>query len=114
RLHGYFYRDLLNIHSSDFILSGAHGSDFVSEPEFKSWAEKLEELASVLRSLISEGIQSGEFLPVDLLVAQSMIAGVTISHIHLHAIDHDLTPEAMARQGADYMLRGLTGSHIGA
>lgn len=110
RLHRYVTGDLLTIHRGEVALAGAHASDFVHEPGFEAWAEKLEELARILQSLVREGVDAGEFLPIDPLVAQAMIAGVTISHINLTASDAPGgAPEALARQGADFILRGLTG-----
>lgn len=109
RLYRYVYGDLLAIHSGDVALAGAHASDFVHEPGFEHWAEKLGELAGVLREFVRQGVEAGEFLPVDPVIAEAMIAGVTISHINLTASGAGRDPEEAAAQGADFILRGLRG-----
>lgn len=107
RLHAYVYDDLLAIHSGAIPLAGAHASDFVHEPGFEEWAAKLGELAGILQALVAEGIAAGEFVAIDPVVAEGMIAGITISHMNLNTLGLATSPEEAARQGADFILRGL-------
>ncbi|PRI12600.1 TetR/AcrR family transcriptional regulator [Leucobacter massiliensis] len=110
RLQRYVFDDLLVIHRGEVVLAGAHASDVVHEPGFEAWAAKLEELAAILQGLVAEGVAAGEFLPIDPVLAQEMIAGVTISHITMTASGRPpASPEELAEQGARFLLRGLTG-----
>lgn len=110
RLYRYIYGDLLAIHSGKVVLAGAHASDFVHEPGFEPWAAKLGELSRSLQEFVRQGVAAEEFLPTDPVVAEAMIAGVTISHINLTTVDTGAEPSSLAAQGADFILRGLCGT----
>ena len=109
RLHAYLVWDLTEIHRMPYVLAGIHSVDVLTTPGFEVWAEKSRRLYGNLQTLIEQGITAGEFAPQDPRLAQEMVAWLVLGHISHQAEGLSGDPEAHAREGADFVIRGLGG-----
>ncbi|MEU0805930.1 TetR/AcrR family transcriptional regulator [Streptomyces sp. NPDC005970] len=107
RLYDYVLWDLTTLHRLPFALSGIYAHDVLEDPALATWSAKLEALYAALRSLIEQGIRSGEFRPVNPDLAQAMVAGVTFSHIDYSAEHAGGDPVELGSEGAVFILSGL-------
>lgn len=110
RLHEYLRWDLEELHRMPYVLAGVHSAEVLNAPGFEEWAEKSAQLASNLRELIQQGITAGEFVQQDLRLAQEAVAGQVLAHISFRAEGLSTDPAAHAREGADFIIRGLGGT----
>ncbi|MFD1537772.1 TetR/AcrR family transcriptional regulator [Nonomuraea guangzhouensis] len=107
RLYRYVVGDLAALHRLPLVLSGVYANDVLLSPELSHWADKLNVLYQALRSLIEQGVKSGEFTSIDPALGQTMLAGVTLAHIEYAAQYDQGDPEQLARAGARFILGGL-------
>ncbi|GGS07112.1 TetR family transcriptional regulator [Streptomyces humidus] len=107
RLYDYVLWDLATLHRLPFALSGIYAHDVLQDPALAPWSTKLEALYANLRSLIDQGVRSGEFRPMSPGLGQAMVAGVTLSHIDYAAEHTGGDPDELALAGAAFILGGL-------
>ena len=110
RLHAYLVWDLTELHRMPYVLAGIHSVDILTTPGFEVWADKSRRLYANLRTLIAQGVEAGEFHEQNLRLAQEQVAWQVLAHISFHAEGLSTDPIAEAREGADFIIRGLGGA----
>jgi AcrR family transcriptional regulator len=84
RLACYELRIVDSILRSPFNLVGMFNDDVLETQEFEIWRRDGDELRGYQRDLITQGIEKGEFLPVEPSSAQYALEGLVIGVIRLH------------------------------
>lgn len=108
RLGDYLVWDLTTLLSLPLTLSELYSSDVLRAPELAHWAAKLERLYGALEAMVRQGVEADEFIAIDPRLARRMIANVTIAYIQ-YADEHPgHEPEELARDGARFILAGLS------
>jgi hypothetical protein len=88
----------------------AASNAFWSDPDRHRMERRLarrREFESMLRDIIREGVESGEFNPVDpAMTGRLVLSGINWMH-RWHDPDKPLTPEEIVDQYADILLGGV-------
>jgi AcrR family transcriptional regulator len=107
RLHRYIVRDLLTVCQSPYDLAGTTTAAVMADPDFADIAERYQSLFEARTDLIRQGIEAGEFFPVNPEFASRVIEW-TIEGLSTEIgaeTPEDLIP--MAIQIADFCVRAL-------
>ncbi|MDO1583460.1 TetR/AcrR family transcriptional regulator [Rhizobium oryzicola] len=107
RLHQYLVWDLSTLHRMPMAMSAIYTGDALKSEEFAELAAKLKAFYHSLEDLISQGIDSGEFVEIDPMLGRLIVASMTIAHLE-YAEEVTVTdPDRIAREGADLILRAF-------
>jgi AcrR family transcriptional regulator len=107
RLYAYLVWDAEYLLSSPVDLTGVHGADVSETPAFARWAPVYRRWRDSIRSLVTQGIEAGEFEDGDPDLAVALVAGVTRASMRLHDERHGGDPRRLAAESARFALRGL-------
>lgn len=107
RLHRYLVWDLSTLHRMPMAMSAIYTGDALKSPDLAELAEKLKSFYRSLEDLISQGIQSGEFVDIDPALGRLMVASITIAHLEYAEDTSVEDPDRLARDGADFVLRAF-------
>jgi AcrR family transcriptional regulator len=107
RLYAYLIADVAALTSSRFDARGLYSDEVLIETDLAPQRLLRQELHNETRRLIQEGIDSGEFRPIDTAFAQQVITGMLLDTIRLtgtHLADH---LSDRPQEVADFVLLGL-------
>lgn len=108
RLYAYMVFDITYLLDSPFHLGGLSYDDVMERPEFRPWHLKRARLRTARAAMISQGIQSGEFIDVGADFATEMLTGIFLSVTTTYSGQNAATPEDLATRIAIFALRGLS------
>ncbi len=107
RLYRYLLEDFTSVLTSPWNLGGVYSDEVLRDPEFAVPAARLGELDAALRTMLEQGVEGGEFRPVDAELVQTMIAGLQIGLMRERPSLVRNAPLAAAQQAAEFVLHGL-------
>ncbi|NQV06247.1 TetR/AcrR family transcriptional regulator [bacterium] len=107
RLHRYIVQDLITLCESVYNLAGTTTAAVLADPEFAAAASRYRCLFAARTRLIQEGIDAGEFFPVNAEFASRAIEWA-IEGLHTEIVSGSPgTLEADVNQVADFCVRAL-------
>lgn len=107
RLYEFVRQDTAYLCSSPYDLSGVHVTEIMQDEDFATWHERLERLHEAIREMVRQGVEAGEFAPVDPTFAQEMITAMNHVNIRRYSGRMPESVDAVARESADFALRAL-------
>jgi AcrR family transcriptional regulator len=78
RFENYLRFDITHIYSSSYDLVGLHRPEVLDQRDFDHWREVYEELRAARRGLIAAGMEAGEFIDLDVDLADAAITGLVL------------------------------------
>jgi AcrR family transcriptional regulator len=84
RLYRYLRADIEHLISADYDLSGIYGPDVIGIPEFAPWAGRVKAVLDLVEGMVREGVNSGEFVPVEPALAREAIHGILDRVLFIH------------------------------
>ena len=84
RLYRYVLWDIAYCVRSPFDLRGLHGADIVDDPALGVWKCKVDEYHADVRSIIEQGVATGELICADPELARQAITGITLETVRQH------------------------------
>ncbi len=79
RLKQHLQSDLEHVMNSPYNLAGVFGESVMSDPQFRQWREKREALYQCIAQIIQDGVDAGEFIPINARLGAEMVSGVVVS-----------------------------------
>jgi AcrR family transcriptional regulator len=107
RLFDYLVADFAMVLTSPWNLSGVYSDEVLRDPEFAIQAAQIDELDAAIRTMIRQGVASGDFVKVDPELTQAMIAGLEIGLIQSRPTMAREDPARACREAATFVLRSL-------
>lgn len=107
RLYGYVYFDTRFLATSPYDLAGLYSDDILNAPELADWRRRLDALHDAIADLVRQGIDGGEFVPIDPDFAQRVISGLNLITISMHHGQSAAWAAQFADDVATFALRGL-------
>jgi AcrR family transcriptional regulator len=74
RLYNYIRDDMEHLIQSPYSIQGLYGRDVMDDPKFAGWRELRSRLRVAVRSMITDGIASEEFVGVDPVFVERVIS----------------------------------------
>ena len=106
RFGEYLRFDIEHIFSSPYNLVGLHRQEVMDQPAFAKWRHLYGELRSARRRLIADGMASGEFIDLDVDLADDAITGLVLGTIGGRS-RRALEPKRAAKELAEFATRAL-------
>jgi AcrR family transcriptional regulator len=107
RLYKYMRFDVRHVARSPYNLSGLHGDDVMESPGFELWRAEREAIRTGVQTIIAQGVESGEFIPIDPELARHMIINLILATIVLYSgkpVPADDLPDTIASFGLRALL----------
>jgi AcrR family transcriptional regulator len=106
RLYEYLSFDIDHLMTSPYNLAGIYAEDVISDPAFATWASQRDEVHACVERIVANGVEDGDFMPVNPRLIQETIAGVLVGVLTFHSggrqVELDLSDEITS-----LLLRGL-------
>jgi AcrR family transcriptional regulator len=106
RLYKYLSFDIDHLMTSPYNLAGIYAEDVISDPAFAIWAGQRDEVHACVERIVANGVEDGDFMPVNPSLIQEAIAGVLVGVLTFHSgrreVELDLSYEITS-----LVLRGL-------
>jgi AcrR family transcriptional regulator len=106
RLYRYLLSDVRHLTSAPYNLSGIYAEEVIGRDEFAGWSARREELHDHVEAVVSEGVASGEFVPVDTHLVREAISGILVRALTVHSGGRGAT-DRIAEEVARLVVRGL-------
>ncbi len=107
RLYAFCRWAMVHVVTAPYRLVGLVEYEFLTMPEGRAWLPRLNEVTHYMLRMLSDGMDSGEFIEEDLEFLRMMVVGALNAH-HLNEVILERTDiPADAARGADFILRGL-------
>jgi AcrR family transcriptional regulator len=106
RLGRYLRFDIEHIYSSPYDLVGLHRQEVMDLPAFDEWRRMYDQLRAARRRLIADGMKAGEFIELDVDLADDAITGLVLGTLGGRS-RRALAPKLAAEVLAEFALRAL-------
>ncbi len=85
RLHRYLWGDVRHLMRSPYNLSGLYTEEVMRDPTFAPEARKRARLHAAVERILADGVASGEFVDVPVVVAREAITGILVRTLTLYS-----------------------------
>jgi AcrR family transcriptional regulator len=109
RLHRFLVEDIGLLARSPYNLSGLYTDEAMADPDFADWIDKNRRFEGAIERIVREGIEHGEFVPMDPTLARHAITGILIRTLSLYSGPRPV-PQGVDHEIASFVLRALGAS----
>lgn len=106
RLYRFLFEDFRYLMDSPYDLRSIFNSDVLEDAEFEPWRDTADKLHVAVSDMIQQGIDSGDFIDVDVSFARQAISGLMLETIRERSLGERLPTERPTRT-AEFVLRAL-------
>jgi AcrR family transcriptional regulator len=106
RLYRFLVEDFRYLMDSPYDLRSIFNSDVLLDEDFEPWGETAQKLHVAVSDMIQQGIDTGEFIDVEVSFARQAISGLMLETIRERSLGEQL-PTERPRRTADFVLRAL-------
>jgi len=107
RLYAFAEWVMTYVVTAPYRLVGLVDYEFLNLPEGQPWQSRIDEVTRYIVQMVTEGVESGEFVQEDPDFLRLMVVGVFNSHHRINTANPPEDAAAQARLGADFVLRAL-------
>lgn len=106
RLYRFLVEDFRYLMESPYDLRGIFNSDVLMGEEFKPWGQTAFRLHVAVADLIRQGIESGEFIEIEVSFARQAVSGLMLETIRGRSLGEKL-PAHLPTRTATFVVRAL-------
>jgi AcrR family transcriptional regulator len=106
RLYRFLVEDFRYLMESPYDLRGIFNSDVLMDEEFKPWGQTALRLHVAVADLIRQGIESGEFIEIEVSFARQAVSGLMLETIRGRSLGEKL-PAHLPTRTATFVVRAL-------
>lgn len=111
RIYAYIVADLRALHEWPYDVRTVYTTDLLRDPDFREQRRTYERLVEMLRLMVDEALEGGEFRAVKPAHVQQMIGAVFLAAIWAPSMVDDADLVDWPEQSAEIVIRGLLRSH---
>lgn len=106
RLYRFLVEDFRYLMNSPYDLRSIFNGDVLLDEEFEPWGRTAFELHVAVADIIQQGVDSGDFIEIEVDFARQAISGLMLETIRERSLGEELPVERPTRT-ADFILRAL-------
>ena len=107
RLYRYLRDDVALVSRSPYNLSGLYTDEVMGDPDFALWARRSDQLHAAVEQIARDGIDSGEFVPMDPVLVREAIAGILLRTLMTYSGGRPQPAAALGDEIASFVLRAI-------
>src|SRR5262245_22930884 len=107
RLYRYLRDDVALVTRSPYNLSGLYTDEVMGDPDFAPWAKRSDRLHAAVERIVADGIESGEFVPMDPALAREAIAGILLRTLMTYSGGRPQPATSLGDEIASFVLRAV-------
>lgn len=107
RLYRYLRDDVALVSRSPYNLSGLYTDEVMGDPDFAPWARRSDQLHAAVEQIARDGIDSGEFVPMDPVLVREAIAGILLRTLMTYSGGRPQPATALGDEIASFVLRAI-------
>ena len=107
RLYRYLRDDVALVSRSPYTLSGLYTDEVMGDPDFALWARRSDQLHAAVEQIARDGIDSGEFVPMDPVLVREAIAGILLRTLMTYSGGRPQPAAALGDEIASFVLRAI-------
>jgi AcrR family transcriptional regulator len=107
RLYAWTRWVMIHVVTSPYRLVGLVEYEFLHSPEGSPWIGRVDEITRYMVEIVTDGVESGEFVQEDPEFLRLMVVGTLNSHHKIKTVHPGVDVELDAEKGADFILRAL-------
>jgi AcrR family transcriptional regulator len=107
RLYAFAQWAMTHVVTSPYRLVGLVEYEFLNSPEGSTWIGRVDEISRYMVEMVTDGVESGEFVQEDPDFLRLMVVGTFNAHHRIKTMMPSDNVELDAEKGADFVLRAL-------
>jgi AcrR family transcriptional regulator len=107
RLYRYLRDDVALVSESPYNLSGLYTDEVMGDPDFAPWSRRSDQLHAAVEQIVRDGIDSGEFVPMDPVLVREAIAGILLRTLMTYSGGRPQPAAALGDEIASFVLRAV-------
>ena len=107
RLYRYLRDDVALVSRSPYNLSGLYTDEVMGDPDFALWARRSDQLHAAVEQIARDGIDSGEFVPMDPVLVREAIAGILLRTLMTYSGGRPQPAASLGDEIASFVLRAI-------
>ena len=107
RLYRYLRDDVELVARSPYNLSGLYTDEVMGDPDFAPWSRRSDQIHAAVEQIVRDGIDSGEFVPIDPVLVREAIAGILLRTLMTYSGGRPQPAATLGDEIASFVLRAL-------
>jgi AcrR family transcriptional regulator len=107
RLYRYLREDVALVSRSPYNLSGLYTDEVMGDPDFAPWSRRSDQIHAAVEQIVRDGIDSGEFVPIDPVLVREAIAGILLRTLMTYSGGRPQPAATLGDEVASFVLRAL-------
>ena len=107
RLYRYLRDDVALVSRSPYNLSGLYTDEVMGDPDFAPWSRRSDQLHAAVEQIVRDGIDAGEFVPMDPALVREAIAGILLRTLMTYSGGRPQPAAALGDEIASFVLRAV-------
>ena len=107
RLYRYLRDDVALVSESPYNLSGLYTDEVMGDPDFAPWAERSDRITAAIERIVRDGIDSGEFVPIDPVLVREAISGILLRTLMTYSGGRPQPDADLGDEIASFVLRAV-------
>lgn len=107
RLYRYLRDDVALVSQSPYNLSGLYTDEVMSDPDFAPWAQREDQITAAIERIVRDGVDSGEFVPMDPVLVQEAITGILLRTLMTYSGSRPKPAAGLGDEIASFVLRAV-------